>query len=280
MCGIWYLTSKRQLCYNEVLKSAIQINNRGQNGWGTLIDYETFFRYKKSMPLKGEGDRVSIEPLSFPNHKEIRTWIYNNRYGTVGGDKFKNFPPQIFVGESNVTKGNICGNDMLFTFLNGEFKVDDQRKELENLGFAVRATTDTAVIGGYVQRFLLDGADLLNAVVMTLESISGAYGVIFFRNHEAVIARDVFGTRPLYLFISDLGNRICAASESQCFKPLDPFYLDNFMTDHPYSAGWRPFIPGEVIRIKDHEIVESYLMKKEDLKWDKSSLNTILRQNA
>ncbi len=93
--------------------------------------------------------------------------------------------------------------------------------------------------------------------------------MMFYRNGETIIARDAFGTRPLYLYISEDGKVICAASESQCFHPFDHFYQENFMKEHPYSSGWRPFIPGEVIRIKNHDIVEAELLRKEDLLWRK-----------
>lgn len=258
MCGIWYLSTKNaSLKYNQILKSAIQIDNRGQNGWGTLVSYSgNYVRYMESN-----------EPLSFPRHDDITERFYNNRYPTVGGKQTDNYPPQIFVGRENVNKENICGNDLLFTFLNGEFKVDSERRELLDLGFILKATSDTVVVAGHVQKQILDGDDLMNASIKTLEQISGAYAIMFHRSGETVIARDAFGTRPLYLYINDDGSVICAASESQCFKSFDHFYHEQFMKDYPYSSGWRPFIPGETIRIKNNEIIESHLIKIEDLKW-------------
>ena len=264
MCGIWYLTSKRELPFDDVLKSAKKIEHRGEDGYGSLVDYIDFQRFEKK----------SRERLVLPSHKEIRTWIVNYLYTTVGDAvvKYKNIPPAVWFNKKNVVKINVLGNNPLFTFLNGEFKVDEQRKQLQDLGFIIRSTNDTAVVGGYVQKYLLDGCDLMESVINTLTRISGAYAIIFYRDGESIIAQDVFGTRPLCLYISDNGDTIMATSESQAIQPIDPFYIEKLMTDHPYSAGYRNFIPGEVIRIKNHEIIEAYHMKKEGLLWRNSDL--------
>ena len=57
---------------------------------------------------------------------------------------------------------------MLFVFLNGEFRVDEQRQDLINSGFIIRSTSDTAVIAGYVQMGLLDSHDLMASVINAL----------------------------------------------------------------------------------------------------------------
>src|SRR3989339_709039 len=144
MCGIWYLTTKKQLSLDNILKSAKSIEHRGQDGYGSYVDFGDYFRVEKK----------ASELVDLPNDGEAKTFIVNFRYATVGADKLTNFPPATYVGKHNIIKTNVCANDVLLTFLNGEFKVDEQKEELIKQGFNIKATNDTAVVACYIQKNL------------------------------------------------------------------------------------------------------------------------------
>ncbi|MFB6346332.1 MAG: asparagine synthetase B, partial [bacterium] len=133
---------------------------------------------------------------------------------------------------------------------NGEiYNYRDIRKNLKRTGYEFQSNTDTEVLlKGWVEW----GEDVF-------QRVNGMYAVVLFnpREESLVLARDLFGMKPLYIFQDDgqivIGSEIKGILEIIRSSPqLDPEGLNeylayqNFFTDCTLIEGIRTIEPGVV----------------------------------
>jgi len=262
MKGLWFLLNKgKKLPKKNIERSTNTILHRGEAGFGSYVGYDDdSFSLEKKKSL-----------LEFPKTRKAHAWAVN----FMDSVSLKNFLPIVYIGKKNITKTNFCANDVLLCFADGKFIIPDGlEKELITDGFEIKAETDVAVFGAYVQKGILEGLSLFDSVVKAITDIPCVASVIFIKNNEIVIHTDPLNVTNLAIYIykgelinGNKKNLFSVASEPQAFGELDPFYWEKIMKNHPFSNGFRDLFAGEVIGLYDNEIVKSALIKLENLNW-------------
>lgn len=122
------------------------------------------------------------------------------------------------------------------------------KEELEDNGAIFQSQLDTEVIANLIARHHKD--DLEDAIVKTLESIIGTYGLVIMTNDKLIGARDPYGVKPLS--IGKLGEDYIFASETCAFDTIGAEFI-------------RDVEPGEIV-VVDSEGIRSIRLKGENKK--------------
>ncbi|HTR82018.1 MAG TPA: class II glutamine amidotransferase, partial [Bacteroidota bacterium] len=150
--------------------------------------------------------------------------IGHNRYSTAGSANNKsNIQPFIV----NYRNGNLAlahnGNLTNFRSL---------RKKLQDEGTIFQTTSDSEIVLHLIARS--KEKKQIDQIRDALEQIEGAFSLLILTDTSLVVARDVFGFRPLALGMKD--GRYVVASESCAFDMIDAKYV-------------RDISPGEILVI-------------------------------
>ena len=157
--------------------------------------------------------------------------IGHNRYSTRGSSRATNVQP-IVVGK---------GLNSIAIAHNGNIiNVEHLSKELSDLGYNFRTSTDTEVIANLILSSPEKG--WVDKIRYAMHRLQGAYSLVIMANHDLLAVRDPLGVRPLCLGAINGGWVI--ASESCAL-------------DHIGANFIREIEPGEIVSIGENG-VDSY----------------------
>ncbi len=146
------------------------------------------------------------------------------RYSTAGESRITNAQP--ILTES-------WRGDLALAHNGNLINAMEIRSQLEKEGAIFQSTSDTEVILHLLARS--PKANLDEALVEVLNTVSGAYSLVMLKSDALYVARDSFGVRPLCL--GRLERSWVVASETCAFDLINAHYI-------------RDVEPGEVIRIE------------------------------
>ncbi len=194
------------------------LQHRGQEGAGIVSTDGVTPHVHKRMGLV--GDIFSSEVLAtMPGSMAIG----HNRYSTTGGSFVENLQPiqlKCSLGWVSLAhNGNLVNSKTL-------------SQALEKEGAIFQATSDTELILHLMARS--QKPDLVEALVISLKQVEGAYSLLLMNSDKLVAIRDPFGFRPLVM--GELNGATVFASETTALDLMGAKYL-------------REVLPGEMIVI-------------------------------
>ena len=160
------------------------LQHRGQESCGIVVNDDDVFSSRKDLGLVNEV---------FANEKLSRLpqgtmAVGHVRYGTTGGTNRKNCQPI----EINHQKGRMA------LAHNGNLSnAVELRNKLELSGAIFHTTSDTETIAYIVVRERLKSRSIEEALSSAMNSLEGAYSLVFMSSQKLICARDPHGFRPL-----------------------------------------------------------------------------------
>lgn len=235
MSGVVGMYSKeRNNVANVIYYGLYALQHRGQESTGIAVNNNGFIDYFKDVGLVHETfPKETIERL------RGNIGIGHVRYSTIGETSTTNAQPLV-VGYK---RGALAlGHDG--TVVNFE----DLKEELEDNGAIFQSQLDTEVIANLIARYHKD--DIEDAIVKTLESIVGTYGLVIMTNDKLIGARDPYGIKPLS--IGKLGDDYILSSETCAFDTIGADFI-------------RDVEPGEIV-VVDADGLRSIMLERQDKK--------------
>lgn len=203
------------------------LQHRGQEGCGIVASDGNRLRSHRGMGLVADVFR----------DEEIFSRLLGNssighvRYSTAGGNDVKNVQPLVV----DYLRGSIA------VAHNGNLvNAQELRNELELAGSIFSTTSDTEVLVHMLARTQADS--LAERIGDVLQSVRGAYSLVFLTETRMVAVRDPNGFRPLVL--GKLDGAYVVASETCAFDLIEAEFI-------------REVEPGEMI-VVDKEGLKSY----------------------
>ncbi len=186
-----------------------------------------------------------LEAIKKEDLKDLRgrMAIAHVRYSTAGDDGILNAQP--IVKQTPLGKVAIVHNGNLTNY-------QILRKEVIKAGFEPEYTSDTEVIPLLmsIDTYLPENVsihpedrDILPRIIYAISKVKGAYSIIIMIKDKMIVARDIYGFRPLLM--GRLKDSILFASESCAFDILG-------------AQTWREIKPGEIL-IVDEKGMRSYM---------------------
>ena len=160
------------------------LQHRGQESCGIVVNDDGVFSSRKDLGLVNEV---------FANEKLSRLpqgtmAVGHVRYGTTGGTNRKNCQPI----EINHQKGRMA------LAHNGNLSnAVELRNKLELSGAIFHTTSDTETIAYILVRERLKSRSIEEALSSAMNSLEGAYSLVFMSSQKLICARDPHGFRPL-----------------------------------------------------------------------------------
>lgn len=199
------------------------LQHRGQDSTGIVTTDKVKFFAHRGM---GHVSDVFSDNKIF-NHLKGEMAIGHNRYGTTGESALKNVQPlfsELNIGGVAIAhNGNLTNTNYL-------------REKFISEGAIFQSTSDTEVILHLISR---SKGNLLDRLIYSLQSITGAYSLILMTEDSLIAVRDPFGIRPLV--IGKLNDSYIFSSES-C--GLDIIGAELIRDVHP----------GEIVILKNNEL--------------------------
>lgn len=196
-CGIFGVFNHPEAA-NLTYLGLYALQHRGQEGAGICSsDGKTLF-IEKSLGLV--ADIFSEKRLKrLPGNIAIG----HNRYSTAGGGGLKNVQPLM----ANYSLGSIA------VAHNGNLVNAERLKALlESEGAIFQSTSDSEVILHLIARSKSDNP--YDRITEALQSVTGAFSLLFLRESELIAVRDPFGVRPLSIGTVDgayvIASETCA----------------------------------------------------------------------
>lgn len=235
MSGVVGIYSKdRNDIANVIYYGLYALQHRGQESTGIAVNNNGFIDYFKDVGLVHETfPKETIERL------RGNIGIGHVRYSTIGETTPRNAQPLV-VGYKRGALA-LAHDGTVVNF-------EDLKEELEDNGAIFQSQLDTEVIANLIARYHKD--DIEDAIVKTLESIIGTYGLVIMTNDKLIGARDPHGIKPLS--IGKLGDDYLFSSETCAFDTIGADFI-------------REVEPGEIV-IVDADGLRSIMLEKEDKK--------------
>lgn len=198
-CGVFgmYGEGEVQPAY-AAYSGLLALQHRGQESCGVAVNDCGVISYHKDMGLVSEVFNPKIL-----NKLEGQICVGHVRYSTAGGSVRNNAQPLVM----RYIKGTIAiahnGN------LTNAYEI---KQELERRGAMFQTTIDSEVIAFLIARERVVTHSVEEAVMRTMEQISGSYSLLVMSPRKLIAARDPNGFRPLCM--GKLGDSIVFASET------------------------------------------------------------------
>ena len=225
MSGIIGIYSKERNNVSKILYYGLYaLQHRGQISSGIAVNNNGYIDYFKELGLVHEVfSKETLERL------RGNIGIGHVRYTAAPEDSNQiNTPPLVAGYKRGALALTLDG-----TIVNSQSIKD----RLEDIGIIFQSSFDGEVIANLIARNHKDNIE--EAVLKTLDEISGSYGLIVMTNEKLIGARDIFGLKPLSL--GKLGDDYILASESCAFDTIGAEFI-------------RDIEPGEVVVIDDKGI--------------------------
>jgi amidophosphoribosyltransferase len=222
-CGVFGIYGHPEAA-NLTYLGLYALQHRGQESCGIVASDGERLRAHKGMGLVADVFKHDSVFETLPG----RSAIGHVRYSTAGGNDFKNCQP-IMV---DYVRGSIA------IAHNGNLvNAQEIRNDLEHRGSIFSTTADTEVIIHLLARAPSDS--LPDRVTEALQTIKGAYSLVFLTETRLVAVRDPNGFRPLAL--GKLDGAYVVASETCAFDLIEAEFI-------------REIEPGEMILIDKNGI--------------------------
>lgn len=222
-CGVFAVYGSKNaasMCYYGLHS----LQHRGQEATGILVKDGSDF-----MIQKGEGLVTEVFNTDSLGKMIGDVAIGHVRYSTAGGGGIANVQPLLFrtmEGSLGIAhNGNIVNADEL-------------KAELESQGSIFSSTSDTEILGHLIKR---NTGSMIEKICTSLNALEGAFAFVILVDKALYIARDKHGLRPLSMGKLPDGSFVFA-SETCSFDIVGAKFI-------------RDVEPGEVIRIKDSELL-------------------------
>jgi amidophosphoribosyltransferase len=197
------------------------LQHRGQEGAGAVLSdrvrsIKDF--YERRIAKEQDSVKHFFGKFNF-TEDEFFMGIAHTRYSTAGStDKIENVQPLL-----NTTRfGTIA------IAHNGTLPYAPRlREKMEADGESFFSDSDSEVILKLIAHSQKE--NLVDAIVESLEKISGAFSLLLMTKDQMIVARDPYGFRPLSLATFNDGYMV--ASESCAFDPLEKSYGVRFLRD-------------------------------------------------
>lgn len=205
-CGVFGVFNHPEAA-NLTYLGLYALQHRGQEGAGICSSDGRTLHVEKAIGLVADifsEKRLKRLPGPFA--------IGHNRYSTAGGAGLKNVQPLT----ANYALGSIA------LAHNGNLVNAEQlRAELEIQGAIFHSSSDSEVLLHLIARSKHD--DPYERITDALQTVSGAYSLLFLRESELIVARDPFGVRPLA--IGTVDGAYVVASETCAFDLIGAEYI-------------------------------------------------------
>lgn len=222
MCGIFGIEASQEAAYFTYL-GLYALQHRGQESAG-LVSWNG----EQMFVERGMGEVADIFKPRVLKRLEGTRAIGHTRYSTSGTSVLNNAQPVVVKTSMGVLAIVHNGN-----LTNGM----EIRERLEKDGSIFQTTSDTEVILHLMARN--PRADVVEALLLALQEVQGAYSLLLVTDQGLVAARDPNGFRPLLM--GELDGAVCFASESCAFDLLGAKLVCELE-------------PGEVVRVRKEEI--------------------------
>ena len=204
MCGIVGAVAKRDVT-KILIEGLKRLEYRGYDSAGlALIDNDQRLALRRSVGRVAALEKISGDVCG-------KSGIAHTRWATHGRPSEHNAHPHTSSSQVAVVHNGIIEN---------HHELREQQKEL---GFTFSSETDTEVIVHQIDWHMQQGADLINAVLNTVNELDGAYGL-------GVVSRQEPGTliaarsgSPLLIALGDKENFI--ASDMSALIPVSNKYI-------------------------------------------------------
>ncbi len=208
------------------------LQHRGQEAAGICVKRNHLHIHK------GEG--LVTEVFSAEKIEELKgtAAIGHVRYSTAGGGGILNVQPFLFKtldGDMGIChNGNLVNANVL-------------KRQLEDNGAIFNSQSDTEVLGHLIKR---NKGHFIERICKSLRQLDGAFAFLILIDSGLYAARDRYGLRPLS--IGQLPNgAYVVASETCALDIIGAKFV-------------RDVLPGEVIRIRDHEIKSCFYTESKE----------------
>ncbi len=207
------------------------LQHRGQESCGIVASDGNKLRAHKGMGLVADVFKNDAVFQNLPG----KSAIGHVRYSTAGGNDLKNAQP-IMV---DYARGSIA------VAHNGNLvNAQEVRNELEQRGSIFSTTADTEVIMHLLATARSDS--LVDRLVEALQTVKGAYSLVFLTETRMVAVRDPHGFRPLILGKLDgayiVASETCALDliEAEFIREIEPGEMvlvdkDGLKSFHPFG---------------------------------------------
>lgn len=219
-CGVFGIFDHTEAA-NITYLGLYGLQHRGQESAGIVsCDRDKMYRDV------GMGYVAEVFQQSNLKRLKGKAAIGHVRYSTAGESRIANAQPiKISCHRGEIT---VCHNGNL---VNGA----NIRRELELEGSIFQSTSDTEVILHLIARSR--EKELLDAIVGSLDQLTGAFSLVFLLKDKMIAARDPRGFRPLSIGL--LHDSYVVASETCSFDLIGAKFI-------------RDVEPGEVITFDEH----------------------------
>src|SRR3990167_1230900 len=201
MCGIFGIDGHEDAA-NLTYLGLYALQHRGQESAGIVSWDEQQLHFERGM-----GHVADIFRFKVLGRLRGSRAIGHTRYSTAGSSVIHNAQP--IVVKTSMGPLAIVHNGNLTN-------AAELRARLELEGSIFQTTSDTEVILHLMARN--PRADVVESLMVALESVRGAYSLLLLTDSCLIAARDPFGFRPLTLGKHE--GRPCLASESCAFDLL------------------------------------------------------------
>ncbi|MFA5516207.1 MAG: amidophosphoribosyltransferase [Desulfuromonadales bacterium] len=207
------------------------LQHRGQESCGIVASDGNKLRAHKGMGLVADVFKHDAVFQNLPG----KSAIGHVRYSTAGGNDLKNAQP-IMV---DYARGSIA------VAHNGNLvNAQEVRNELEHRGSIFSTTADTEVIMHLLATARSDS--LVDRITEALQTVKGAYSLVFLTETRMVAVRDPHGFRPLILGKLDgayiVASETCALDliEAEFIREIEPGEMvlvdkDGLKSFHPFG---------------------------------------------
>lgn len=231
-CGVFGVYAKKKTDLADVCYYGLYaLQHRGQESAGIAISDGNSVDYYKEMGLVAEVfDKDRLAAM-----KKGRIAVGHVRYSTTGSSNVVNAQPLVVKYKKGYLALSHNGNLVNANIL---------RTELEEEGAMFQTTNDSEVIASLIARKAYDN-DLLSAIEMTMDRLSGSYAVAIMTEDTLVGVRDPNGIRPLC--IGELDGGYVLASETCALDAVGAEFI-------------RDVMPGEIVVI-DKNGIRTHIVK-------------------
>jgi len=220
-CGIMGIFGGPEVT-RRVVMGLYALQHRGQESVGVATSNGDSIALLRRMGLVTElnRDEKEIQGMTGPAS------IGHVRYSTTGNSNINNAQPMLVSTKRGPIAVAHNGNIV---------NAPEIRRRMEDDGNIFQTTSDTEIILHLIARSRK--ATLTEAIVETLQQLTGSFCLVFLTRKEIIVARDGFGFRPLCL--GRLDKAWVVASETCALDLLGASYV-------------RDIKPGELCTINDN----------------------------
>lgn len=232
-CGIVgaYSQQKSNNISRPIYYGLYALQHRGQESAGISVhNGEKMSTYRGMGLVCDVFNNGNIEGL------EGYVGIGHVRYSTTGKSKIENSQP--FFSEFDMGNIAVAHNGDIINSM-------ELRKELEELGYEFKSTTDSEVVCHLLTKKYQKTKDIVKAVQEVSDRLIGSYSLVILFNNDLIVVRDPIGIKPLSL--GKVGDTTLVASETVAFDVVGGEYI-------------RAVNPGEILVINDE--IKSFEMPK------------------